>query len=64
MEGQEGHICMEEPHRAAENTPAPDHALESLFPVLLLLGKPFLGTHMLIMPDLHLPRNQQQGKNV
>lgn len=32
------------------------------FLVLLLLRKPFLGTRVLIMPDLHLPHHQQQRK--
>lgn len=64
MEEQGGHVCMEAAHRAAESTPAPSHALVSLFLVLLLLGKPSLATHMLIMLKLHLPCNQQQGKNL
>lgn len=64
MEEKEGNICMETPLRAAESKPAPNHALASLFLVLLLLGKPSLGAHVLIMLELHLPWNQKQGKNV
>lgn len=52
---------MEAPHRAAENTPAPCPG-ES-FPCVAALGKTIPGYQVLIMLDLHLLCNQQQGKN-
>lgn len=57
----EGQIRMEAPHRAAENSPAP-HPGEP-FPCVAALGKTIPGYQVVIMLDLCLLCNQQQGKN-